>query len=337
LRDWLKETLLEIKIEKLKIIMTPIAYTITPYLLRYLSRLETVRRELILFPLSPKRELGLQFLTTIDRVNYGLALNDEHVHPDTIKTILANQIVFSMQKKENYKDKLQNDILRYKILLDYIKREWYLSSQSITVDTLLHLYSLSGNPEIKIPEKELADIVSYLHASADNPFTQAALAKLQIRRILPDSVHTELFSTMSSYLFLYQSGMNCRDLLVLEKPWSQERKLFDGYYATALAKPNVTNWLEYYVKTVCTQLEMTYQSLIQSQTKVEEEKIGKLNERQKVIMSLLEDPKAIITNRTIQKIFHISAITASRDLARLTMLGLLIQQGKGRSVRYTRI
>jgi hypothetical protein len=317
--------------------MSPIAYTISPYLLRYLNRLETLRQQIVLFPLSPKRELGLQFQATIDRVHFGLSLTDVHVHPDKIKTILANQIVFAIQKRTTPKDPLQNDILRYKQSLDYIKRDWHLSSQSISLETLLHLYSLSGDPRVKIAENKLQDIISYLHASADNPFTQAALAKLQIRRLLPDSEQTEMFSTMASYLFLYQSGMDCRGLLVLEKPWSMERKLFNGYYTTALAKPNVTGWLEYYVKTVCGQLEQISLSLIQSQTKVEEEKIGKLNERQKVIMTLLEDPQAIITNRTIQKIFHISAITASRDLAHLTMLGLLIQQGKGRSVRYTRI
>jgi Fic family protein len=317
--------------------MQPIAYTISPYLLRFLNRLESVRQQIILFPLSPKRELGLQFQATIERVHYGLALTDEHVHPEKIKTLLANQIVFAMQKKIPYKDNLQRDVLRYKQAIDYIKREWNISSQTISIDTILHLYSLTGNPEIKLPEKELRDIINYLHASADNPFTQAALAKLQFRRLLPDSHETELFSTMSSYIFLYQSGMSCRDLLILEKPWVTENKLFSGYYATSVAKPNVTGWLEYFIKTVCEQLETTYQSLLNSQTKVVEEKIGKLNERQKVIMTLLDDPQAIITNRTIQKIFHISPITASRDLTKLTMLGLLFQQGKGRSVRYTRI
>lgn len=317
--------------------MEPIAYTITPYLIRYLNRLEAIRQQIILYPLSPKRELGLKFHATVERVHFGLALTDEHAHPENIKTILTNQIAFEMQNKKNYKDRLQNDVLRYKRSLDYIKRDWHLSSQRITVTALLHLYSLAGDPEIKIPEQQLEDIIKYLDASADNPFIQAALAKLQIRRLLPDNSKTELFSTMSSYLFLYQSGMDCRDLLVLEKHWSQDLKLFNGYYATAIAKPNVTGWLEYFVKNVCIELEEIYQSFIQSQTKIEEEKIGKLNERQKVIMSLLEDPQAIITNRTIQKVFHISAITASRDLAHLTMLGLLIQQGKGRSVRYTRI
>lgn len=317
--------------------MSPIAYTISPYLLRYLNRLEAIRQQIILYPLSPKRELGMQFFSTIDRVHFGLALTDEHVHPEKIKTILANQFVFAMQSNKIYKDQIQSSILQYKKVLDYIKRDWRLSSQSITTQTILYLYSLTGDPKINVSTKELQDILSYLHASADNPFTQAALAKLQFRRMLPTSTHAELFSTMASYLFLYQSGMDCRGLLVLEKPWAQERKLFHGYYATAIAKPNVTGWLEYFVKTVCGQLEATYQSFLQSQTRVEEEKIGKLNERQKVIMTLLDDPQAIITNRTIQKIFHISPITASRDLAKLTMLGLLIQQGKGRSVRYTRI
>lgn len=317
--------------------MQPIAYTISPYLIRYLERLEVLRQQIILFHLSPQRELRLQFQATIDRVHFGLSLTEEHVHPDKINTVLANQIAFAMQKKLSMKDNLQTSILRYKQSLDYIKRDWSLSSQSISASTLLHLYTLTGKPEISLTEKELQDIVSYLHASADNPFTQAALAKLQLRRILPDSRHTELFSTMASYLFLYQSGMDCRGLLVLEKPWSQERKLFNGYYSTAIARQNVTSWIEYFVKTVSNHLESINETLLQSQTKRAEEKIGKLNERQKVIMTLLDDPQAIITNRTIQKIFHISAITASRDLARLTMLGLLIQRGNGRSVRYTRI
>jgi hypothetical protein len=317
--------------------MQPIAYTISPYLIRYLDRLEALRQKIILFPLSTERELGLQFQATIDRVHFGLSLTEDHVHPDKIKTVLANQIAFAMQKKSSMKDNLHSSILRYKQSLDYIKRDWYLSSQSISILTLNHLYSLTGNPNIRIPEKELQDIFYYLHASADNPFIQAALAKLQLRRLLPETTNTELFSTMASYLFLYQSGVDCRGLLVLEKPWSQERKLFNGYYSTAIAKQNVTSWIEYFVKTVTTDLEIVYESLNQSQTKTAEAKIGKLNERQKVIMTLLDDPQAIITNRTIQKIFHISAITASRDLAKLTMLGLLIQTGKGRSIRYTRV
>src|SRR5260221_14676964 len=123
--------------------MTPIAYTISPYLVRYLNRLETLRQQILLYPLSPKREIGLQFQATIDRVHFGLALLEEHIHPDKIKTILANQIVFAMQNKSKYNDPLQNNILMYKQSLDYIKREWHLSPKTITIDTLKHLYALT--------------------------------------------------------------------------------------------------------------------------------------------------------------------------------------------------
>src|SRR5882672_11402862 len=167
--------------------MIPIAYTVSPYLLRYLNRLETIRQQIILYPLSPKKEITLQFQTTIDRIHYGLFLTEEHVQPDTIKAILTNQIVFAMQKTPKYKDLLQNTILRYKQSLDYIKRKWRLSSERITVDTLTHLYSLTGDPQIKIPENKLQEILSYLHTSSDNAFTQAALAKLLFRNILPDT------------------------------------------------------------------------------------------------------------------------------------------------------
>jgi len=287
--------------------------------------------------LSPKKELAFQFRATIERVHFGLALGNEHVHPEIIESIISNQIIFAIQRDRKTADKLQKNVLNYKQILDYIKRDWKLSTKRITVQTLLRLSSLSEEQTNKISEKELQDILSYLNASTDNPFIQAAIAKLQLRRLHADPLITELFSTMTSYLFLYQSGMDCRGLLVLEKPWARQINIFNGYFATAIVKPNVTNWIEYFVKTVCEQLEEVYQTISQQQQKHHEEKIGNLNERQKVIMTLLDDPQAIITNRTIQKIFHISAITASRDLAKLTMLGLLIQQGKGRSVRYTRI
>ena len=317
--------------------MLQLAYTISPYLIRYLERIEAFRQQLLLFPLQPKRELGLQFIATVERIHFGLALQEEYVHPEKIKTIIANQIVFATQKKIPYKDKIQTNTIRYKKVLDYIKRDWILATEPITIATIEELFSLSeGSAEIA-PRKRIHEVLTYLQASDDNPFIQAALAKFLFRGLSEETKKTEAFSTMASYLFLYRAGMDCRGLLVLEKLWAKERKHFEGYYQTSLAKTNLTNWLEYFIKTVSSELEETYQSLQQAANKREEEKIGNLQERQKAIMTLVDDPQAIITNRTVQKIFHISPITASRDLAKLASLGLLIQQGKGRSVRYIRI
>ena len=49
-----------------------------------------------------------------------------------------------------------------------------------------------------------------------------------------------------------------------------------------------------------------------------------LNERQKVILGILDQPGVSITNKTVQKRFKISQITASRDLSKLAILGLLL-------------
>ncbi len=61
-----------------------------------------------------------------------------------------------------------------------------------------------------------------------------------------------------------------------------------------------------------------------------------LNERQKEIISLVDKPNSKISNKHVQKIFNVSQITASRDLAKLASLGLLFAISKGRSTFYTK-
>jgi hypothetical protein len=318
--------------------MLTIAYAVSPFLTRYLERIELLRQQIILLPLSPKRELGWQFQTTIERVHAGLLLTDQQLKSETIKTILSNQIVFATQKDTHNYDKIQNTILQYKQGLDYIKRDWLLNDQTVNGKTLQKLYSFTaGDEALPFSEKNLQETLQYLQSTTDNPFIQSAIAKLQFRRLLPESPQAELFSTLCAYLFLYRGGMDCRSMIILEKPWVADKRIYLGYYQTALAKPNITGWLEFYVKMVCSQLEETLETLSKTTNHQEQDKVGKVNERQKAIITLLEDPQAIITNRTVQKIFHVSQITASRDLAKLTMLGLLFTHGKGRSVRYTRI
>lgn len=316
--------------------MIAISYTISPYLRRYLDTVETLRRQIILRPLTPRRELELHFETTVQRIHYGLALTDKPLLPTTIKTILANQIVFAMQKNPA-RDPEQKAVLNYKAGLDYIKREWLLNSETVTDKHFQELYACLNNQPMPIQPQQLKEIVTYLQSSADNAIIQSAIAKLLFRSIFPPESEGETFSTLCAYLFLYKGGQDVRGLVLLEQPWNQERKVFLGQYHTVIAKENVTNWLEYYVKTMANELERIYQEMDQNPSATHQESIGKLNERQKTIMTLLDDPKTVITNRTVQKIFHISQITASRDLAKLANLGLLFTQGKGRSVRYTRI
>ena len=64
--------------------------------------------------------------------------------------------------------------------------------------------------------------------------------------------------------------------------------------------------------------------------------LKRLTIRQKEILYLLEKPETPITNKQIQQVFKVSQITASRDLARLSIVGLLLPHGKGRATYYTK-
>ncbi len=317
--------------------MIPIAYTVSPYILRYLEKIEMSRRQILLHPIPPKRELTLQFQTSVQRIHYGLELSGQTLKQETITTILSNQIVITSQKNRERYGKIQNTVINYKLALDFVKRTWTLEPQAITVKDLQDIYAFLSKEKIPTSEDNLQNILAYLQSTSDNPFVLSALAKLEFRRELPISDENEIFSTLCAYLFLYKGGMDCRGFLLLEKPWSDDKRIFLGQYQTTIAKSNITSWIEYYVKQISVQLEKTYQDIALPPNSAEDTKIGTLNERQKTIITLLEDPNAIITNRTIQKIFHISQITASRDLTKLTMLGLLYSHGKGRSVRYTKV
>lgn len=317
--------------------MLPIAYTISPYLLRYLEQIEQTRQRIILFPIAPQKELQVLFQTITQRIHYALSLNEQILKPETIKTILANQIVISSQKHPERYGKIQNVIINYKQAFDYLRRSWLLSTDAVTPMTLRTLYAFFSEEQMPLPDKRLQELLDYLQSTNDNPFVISALAKLECKRALPETEEHELFSTLCAYLFLYKAGMDCRGLLILEKPWSNDKRIYHGQYQTTMHKQNITSWIEYYVKLIAVELSQTYQSLNIISPTHEQPSIARLNERQKTIMTLLDDPQTVITNRTLQKIFHISQITASRDLAKLTMLGLLFPHGKGRSVRYTRI
>jgi Fic family protein len=100
---------------------------------------------------------------------------------------------------------------------------------------------------------------------------------------------------------------------------------------------NVTPWLEFVVEGTEYQLNKILKQISSREYEATQEKqLLDLNERQKNILSFLDQPSSKINNKTVQKMFKISAITAARDLAKLTRLGLLFTVGKGRSTYYTK-
>jgi Fic family protein len=146
-------------------------------------------------------------------------------------------------------------------------------------------------------------------------------------------------SRLAHHLFLAKTGFDIRGMYAAERIWGQDPKAYAFAITQAIKFGQLTPWLEYMAHTtklglqqLLTQLEKESQTVTDTQ-----EHPGELSRRQREILDLVAAPDAHLTNRTVQTHFHISAITASRDLTHLVALGFLYAHGKGRSVYYTRV
>jgi Fic family protein len=118
----------------------------------------------------------------------------------------------------------------------------------------------------------------------------------------------------------------------------KDENVFKENHKRALNTTSLTLWLEYFAESILEQTEEIFQSIKNPKTGMIDsgKSYCELNERQRSILSFLDQPQMTITNRQVQRKYKISQITASRDLTKLTNLGCLFSHGKGRSVYYTR-
>ena len=322
--------------------MLNISYTFSPFLLRSYEKINNLRREIVLYPLSPKTELEFRFRATINRIHYGLHLAGTEVSSEQIKKILSSQVYLAMQtgKKNTENNSIERQVIRYKHAFDYLKQEWLVTPAPIDVETIITLHEIASEGKLKVSPKQISEVLNYLQATSDSPFIQAAIAKFLFTYMDPFSGENEVISLLCSYLFLYKAGWDIRGMVVLEHALGKEPEQYKSQYHQAVQSLNVTGWIEYFVRVMTEQLEELHASMMASSAEglvVQKDKSWELNDRQKAILNLLDDPTVMVTNRTIQKMFKVSQITASRDLAKLTTLGLLFAHGKGRSVRYTKV
>jgi Fic family protein len=187
-------------------------------------------------------------------------------------------------------------------------------------------------------EKRINTFLEYLEKGHDNPIIQAGIAQIQVINITPFDNGNGRVARLLSYLFLYKHGYDVRGMISFEEYLRRDMITFKRVLDLTKAQGSLTLWLEYFAFAVMTSLEKTVE-IIKNLDFQEElpASFWKLNSRQRQILEYLEEPGLEITNKEVQKVHGISQITASRDLAKLTNLGLLLAHGKGRSVYYTRV
>jgi predicted HTH transcriptional regulator len=120
--------------------------------------------------------------------------------------------------------------------------------------------------------------------------------------------------------------------------FASNRDDLESVYKQSVESGNLTLIMEKTAKEFKLQLERDYLRIKnRTYTSNVPQSFFHLTDRQKEIVVMMDRPQSSVTNRQVQKEFGISQITASRDLARLTTLGILYPQGRGRSVHYTKL
>lgn len=312
--------------------MLNISYNISPRLQEYLSKIEDLRKQILLTPIPQALELRLKWEAIFNRIHYSLKLAGNSMKRRDMLKLLSE-----VTHKKTSND--QKAVLKYKDSLDYISQNWQGSQNAVDARSLIDLHKIIGNGRLRVPQAGLQYLLDYLQARMENPIIQAAIVNIEMEKMQLFTEHNSLIAHLAADLFLRKYGYDFKGFLAYEAAWMEDVNAFKENHERALNAVSLTLWLEYFASCVLKQAESINQSLTKpkAQTLDVRESFWKLNERQKSILSFLDSPQATITNRQIQKRFKTSQITASRDLAKLTNLGFLFSHGKGRSVYYTKI
>lgn len=300
--------------------MTSNAFKITPAIKDKLVKIDSLYQSIILTTLSPKLESQLRF---------DAMLNHLQGWSDLANQGLTKQQLFDLLGKYQAKNitPLMSKVLDYKNALNHVRAKWTGNTQAVTFASIAELSVVLG---VNVVEKETVEpLLSYLYSSQLHPVVQASLA------------HLAFYPSRSAYLlsliYLAKSGYDLRGFLSLEDCWSANK----DSYLKAMQQANETDhleaWSEYFCDGMIAQMTTLQTRLEKLLADPNKQPDNKLSERQQLILALVEQTDQLVTNRQVQENFKVSQITASRDLARLSLLGLIGTQGAGRSTAYFKI
>ncbi|MBI2613504.1 MAG: hypothetical protein HYW62_01935 [Candidatus Levybacteria bacterium] len=312
--------------------MLNISYTISPRLKEHLTKIETLRKQILLTPIPPAKELKLRWEATFNRIYACVKLGDNPLKKQEMLKLLT-EIAHRRMESD------QQEVVKFKSALDYISQNWLGADTAVNASGLIELSRIIGSGRLRVPQAGLQHLLNYLQARPENPIIQAGIIFIEIEKMQLFEEKNKLISCIASLVFLYKHGYDFRGFVAYETEWIEDSNSFRDNHDRALASVSLTLWLEYFAGCILRQAETIAQMIEKPKAATLDlrKSFWELNERQKSILSFLDAPQATITNRQIRKHFKTSQITASRDLAKLINLGFLFSHGKGRSVYYTKI
>ena len=314
------------------------SYNLSGNLKKSILDAEILRQKILLASIPPKVELRMRWEATLQKVYWALSLAENPISkPNMIKLLAYPQ----KRKLTNF----EKDIINYKNTLDFIKEEWLASPRAVTPEDIFNLYNLACRPvfgpsiaSFRSKKKDLKRFLEYLQTGKEHPLVQVGISQIQIIKISPFRNGNARVARLFSHLLLSKYGFDSRGLLVLEEYYRSDLTGLKEAIESVDKDKNLTFWLEYFTKGITLQLRKALAEINSPELKTDlAASFWRLNEKQKQILEHLDNPEQKITNKEVQKRFAVSQITASRYLAKLTILGLIFSHGKGRSTFYTKV
>lgn len=309
--------------------MLTFSYTITPSLKSELEKIEELRKKILVELLPRKQELQLRYEAGIDRALYAARLEQKKI----TRAGIAEELTYA----NNLKAEDSHEAKGYLEAYEWLNQKWFMNDETIKVVDIKKLFSyLPGR--LNIDEKQIDNMLSFIQVNPEHPVVQAGLSVILSSGIIPSGQKNLKYSLLSAEPFIYKYGYDFRGLICIEEFVSSDMDHFKDLVMEAYRSRNLSSALEYYAQAVSIQAEVALKRLTSREFKGDlPASFYSLSERQKEILALFAKPGVKVTNKTVQKEFKISQITASRDLAKLHTLGLIFSAGKGRSVYYTNI
>jgi hypothetical protein len=311
--------------------MLSFSYTIALQLRETLNTVNRLRTQILTLPLPPKTETKLIWEGIAIRSWATLSLAGFNAPKHEVATILANPVK---------QTRAGSTILGLRSAYDYIHDQWRANPKQVSIAALETLFTFAYPRDTRsfaTIEPSLKELLSYLTAQEEHPVVQAAIAHIHILT-MPELPEPGLLARLVHYLFLAKYGFDIRGYVTPERVWQGDTATYTRLIASYRRDHTLTQWLEYIAQSTQTNLETILTDIQESRFHIEyPAAFWELSDRQKEILKLMDTPDTSMTNRHIHKRFKVSQITASRDLAKLTALGLLYPHGKGRAVYYTKI
>ncbi len=312
--------------------MIPLTYGVTPNLKQILNKIEALRIDILTMAISPKQERRISWESMIDRIFWSLSYSNHAVKRGRIIEIFTKQTSTRLSS-------LDKEIIDYRRALNYIYYNWLGSDKDISYRTLHEIIDIIPHQTApRFTREEIEKVMDYVKRGKDHPVVQAAILQSAIYLLNQLDSKQTVFWQLAPYISLYKYGYDIRGFLVLEEYWCNDQNTMQAMLKQTVKSDTLTLWIDYFAEALLIQLEKVKNKIAKmSFNQNVPRNFWELNDRQKAIIEFLEAPNSTITNKMVQKKYHISQITASRDLTKLASLGLLLVHGKGRSVSYIRM